>query len=185
VAAGLAGLTKFAPLALAPLFLRGIDPPPTRRQVIQYVIGFTLAVAAAMSPVLITGDLGAFWRDTISYQVGRPAPFSIWGIWGGSFTNGSNTLTVEQHLVEGAMLALAFAVMFVPKRRGMLEVAALGAAVMIAFQLCLTYWFYLYIVWFFPLVIVALVAAHPAAPGVDERPATGHRFLRAASPARV
>ena len=28
VVGALAGLTKFAPLALAPLFLRGIDPPP-------------------------------------------------------------------------------------------------------------------------------------------------------------
>ena len=49
---------------------------------------------------------------------------------------------------------------------------------MIAFELCLTYWFYLYIVWFFPLVIVALVGAHPARPGVDQRPPSGHRYLR-------
>jgi hypothetical protein len=178
VAAAFAGLTKFAPLALAPLFLRGAGPPPTRRLLAGYVIGFVLAFAAAMAPVVLTGDLGAFWRDTIQYQIGRPAPFSIWGIWGGSFTNASNSLSVEQHLAEGAMLAMAVGVMFVPRRRGIVEVAALGAAVMIAFELCLTYWFYLYIVWFFPLVIVALVGAHPARPGVAQRPPSGHRYLR-------
>ena len=43
--------------------------------------------------------------------------------------------------------------------------AALGAAIIIGLQMGITYWFYLYIVWFFPLVIVALVASHPAEPG--------------------
>jgi hypothetical protein len=51
--------------------------------------------------------------------------------------------------------------MFVPRRRGVGQTAALGAALLIAFQLSLTYWFYLYIVWFFPLVIVALALSHP------------------------
>jgi hypothetical protein len=41
------------------------------------------------------------------------------------------------------------------------EVAALAAAIIIGLQLGITYWFYLYIVWFFPLVAIALVLAHP------------------------
>ena len=47
-------------------------------------------------------------------------------------------------------------------------VAALGAAVLIALQLALAHWFYLYLVWFLPLALVALLApyAEPAAgPG--------------------
>jgi fatty acid desaturase len=52
-------------------------------------------------------------------------------------------------------------VAFVPRRRTVVEVAALAAAVMIAFEIGLTHWFYLYIVWFFPLVIVALALSHP------------------------
>ncbi len=52
-------------------------------------------------------------------------------------------------------------VAFVPERRGPVEVAALGAAVIIALQLAANYWLYPYIVWFFPLVIVALFAGHP------------------------
>jgi hypothetical protein len=159
VAVAFAGLTKFAPLALAPLFLRGTGSPPTRRQAVRYCIAYGLAILVPMLPVLLSGDFPAFWRDTISYQIGRPAPFSIWGLWGG--------LTIEQRLVEGTTVALAVCVMFVPRRRTVVEVAALGAAVIIALQLCLTYWFYLYIAWFFPLVIIALVASHPARPALE------------------
>jgi len=157
VAAAVAGLTKFAPLLLAPLFLRGIGEPPPRRDVVRYVVAFGVTVLVLMGYVIATGNLGAFWHDTIVYQIGRPAPFSIWGLWGGS----GNTLSIEQHVVEGATAALAIAVMFLPRRRGIGQTAALGAAVMIALQLCLTYWFYLYIPWFFALVIVALAASHP------------------------
>jgi hypothetical protein len=89
-------------------------------------------------------------------------PFSIWGLWGG--------LGAEQHLVQGAAVALAVAVAFVPKRRGMVELAALGAAVLILLQLSINYWLYSYIVWFFPLVILAVFACHPPArpPGAEE-----------------
>jgi hypothetical protein len=37
------------------------------------------------------------------------------------------------------------------------RLAALCAAVLIALQLAVTYWFYLYLVWFFPLVMLALL----------------------------
>ena len=172
VAAGWAGLTKFAPLALGPLFLRGIGPPPGRSEVWRYVRAYVVAIALAMAPVVLSGNLAAFWRDTIAYQVGRSAPFSIWGLYVGYWSG----ITIIQHLVQGATIAMAIAVMFVPRRRGLLEVAALGAAVIIALQLSLTYWFYLYIPWFFPLVIVALCLAHPAQEEVSEsaEPALAH-----------
>jgi hypothetical protein len=67
----------------------------------------------------------------------------------------------------------------VPRRRGLIEVSALGAAVTIALQCCLTHWFYLYIPWFFPLVIVALVGAHPEpALAAAPEPAAPTRRLR-------
>jgi hypothetical protein len=46
-----------------------------------------------------------------------------------------------------------------------LEVAALGAAILIALQLVANYWLYSYIVWFFPLVIVAMFGAYPSRLG--------------------
>jgi hypothetical protein len=154
VVGALAGLTKFAPFALAPLLLRGVDPPPTRRQIVRFVLAFALTVVVAMLPVILENNWHAFWHDTISYQAGRTSPFSIWGLWGG--------LGVEQHLVQGATVALALAVTFVPRRRGAIEVAALGAAILIALQLGAGYWLYSYIVWFFPFVIVALFGCFPS-----------------------
>ena len=106
----------------------------------------------AMLPVLLSGDLHAFWRDTISYQGGRGSPFSIWGLWG---------IPGPQRIFQGAAVALVLAVAFIPERRTVLEVAALAAAVLIALQLVITHWFYLYIPWFFPPVIFALICAHP------------------------
>ena len=44
-----------------------------------------------------------------------------------------------------------------------MQVAALAAAVMIAIEMTADHWFYLYIVWFAPLVLVALFAAHDRA----------------------
>jgi len=154
VAIALAGLTKFAPLGLAPLLLRGPDGARrSTRSVILYVLAFAITVVAAFLPVLLHDNLSAFWHDSIAYQATRGAPFSIWGLYGG--------LSVEQHLVQGAGVALALAVAFVPERRDTVTIAALGAAVIIALQLGVTYWFYLYIVWFFPLVIVALLGSYP------------------------
>jgi hypothetical protein len=68
-------------------------------------------------------------------------------------------------------VALALAVAFVPVRRGIVEVAALGAAVLIALQLGVNYWLYPYIVWFFPLVLVAIFASHPVRRGAAAVPA--------------
>ena len=154
VVGALAGLTKFAPLALAPLLLRGVDPPPTRRQILRFALAYGLTAVIVMLPVILDNNWYAFWRDTISYQAGRTSPFSIWGLWGG--------LGLEQHVVQGATVALAIAVMVVPRRRGLIEVAALGAAILIALQLGAGYWLYSYIVWFFPLVLVALFGSFPS-----------------------
>jgi hypothetical protein len=155
VAAALAGLTKFAPLALAPLLMRGTGDRPRGRALFAYVAAYAVAVVIVMLPVLLDGNLHAFWTDTISYQAGRGSPFSVWGLWGG--------LSFEQHVVQGAAAMLAVAVALIPGRRTLVDVAALAAAVMIALQLGITHWFYLYIVWFFPLVMLSVLGAYPDA----------------------
>jgi hypothetical protein len=81
------------------------------------------------------------------------SPFSVWGLWGG--------LSLEQHIVQGAAAALAVAVALIPGRRTLVEVAALAGAVMIALQLGISHWFYLYIVWFFPMVALAVFGSFP------------------------
>jgi hypothetical protein len=66
--------------------------------------------------------------------------------------------------VQGAAGALALAVAVLPRRRTPVQVAALGAGVTIAVQLGITHWFYLYIVWFTPLVLVALFGPRTERP---------------------
>jgi uncharacterized membrane protein len=151
--AGLAGMTKFAPFALAPLLLRGTEERLRKRHIVGFGVAFAFACVLTMLPVLLKHDLSAFWHDSILYQSDRTTPFSIWGLWGG--------LGWLQSLLQGAVIALALAVAVVPSRRTLVDVAALGAGVLIALQLTLNYWLYPYVVWFFPLAIVALVAAHP------------------------
>ena len=77
-----------------------------------------------------------------------------------------------------AALALALVVAFVPRRRDRSAVAALGAAVLIALQLGVTHWFYLYLVWFLPLLLVALLARPASGTGrstcsIESRPPPG------------
>jgi hypothetical protein len=153
IAGALATFTKFAPLALAPLLLRGAGPWPRKRAIFGFALTFAVTSLIVMLPVLTQGNLHAFWHDTISYQAQRGSPFSVWGLWGG--------LGIEQHLVQGAAAGLALIVAFVPRRRDVVTVAALAAAVLIALQLGVTHWFYLYIVWFFPLVMVAVLGFSP------------------------
>ena len=57
----------------------------------------------------------------------------------------------------------ALALAWFPRRRSPLRMAALTAAVLIGFELVLTHWFYLYLPWFFPFVVLALVAPLPGA----------------------
>jgi hypothetical protein len=137
------------------------------------VLAFGLTLAVVMLPVFLDHNWHAFWRDSVRYQATRVTPFSVWGLWGG--------LGVEQKLVEGAAVALAIAVVFVPRKRGVIEVAALGAAVVILLQCAANYWLYSYIVWFFPFVIVALMGAHPRRR--EELAAASSRLELAPAPA--
>jgi hypothetical protein len=169
--AALAGLTKFAPLALAPLLARtprdverdGLRPGAV--SFVAYALAFALTTAIAMLPVLLHGDLRTFWDHTIAFQRGRRAPFSIWGLWGG--------LDGVKTAVQIGAVLLALAVGVWPRRPTLVQTAACGAAVLIALQLGLTYWFFLYVVWFFPLVLVALLGRygdpHAYAGGEAER----------------
>jgi hypothetical protein len=153
VALALAASAKFAPLALAPLWA-SYD-----RRRIRDAVAFSLAFGAitvlVYALVIPDGGVRELWDRTIGFQLGRDSPFSIWGQEDG--------LGWLQDLVKAAALVLAAALFFVPRRKTPLQVAALGAAVLIALQLGLSHWFYLYIVWWFPLAVIALlgIAASP------------------------
>ena len=115
-----------------------------------------------MLPVLLHGDLHTFYDRTLAYQGERGSPFSIWGFEG--------DLGFEQAVWKIGAIALAVLVAFVPRRRDLRTLAALSAAVLLAAQLGMTHWFYLYVVWFLPPLFLALF--DPPAPAPPPAPVT-------------
>ena len=162
--AALAGWTKFGSLLVVPLW-SGYPRALEVRSVVRFAAGFVVASAAAFSILLLEPDVlhaaRLFWDRTFGWQLGRDSPFSIWG-WGQYHAGGVPDLALVQKVVIGLVGLGALALAFVPRRRSPLTVAALTAAVLIGFQLTLTHWFYLYIPWFFPFVVVAVLAPRPA-----------------------
>jgi hypothetical protein len=143
----LGGAAKFAPLAVAPLFVRGRGALRTPGTLIAAAVAVAVFVVAFV-PFLPDGGVHELWHRTLGYQVNRPSPFSVWGQ--------VSSLDWLHTAVEVGAAALAVLVAFLPRRRDDVQIAALAAAALIAFQLAASHWFYLYIVWFAPLAFVAL-----------------------------
>jgi Peptidase propeptide and YPEB domain len=154
---GLSAMTKFAPLALGPLFATygaTAKTGPWLRRYAKVIVPFSIAFAVTILVVCFQAledpGLSTFWHRTIAEQGGRDSPFSVWGQ--------DHSLGWLQALVKAAVVGLAVLVAFRPRRRDHVTVAALGAAVMIGMQLTVDHWFYLYIPWFLPFLLVALLA---------------------------
>ncbi len=157
-AVGLGAASKFVPLALAPLFATAGQGPGRVRRAAVFAMALGLVLVVSVAAFIPDGGWREIYDRTVGYQAGRDSPFSVWGQLHGS--------SWALHLVQGAAVALALAVAFVPARRDAFQVAALGAAVLIALQLGAVHWFYLYIVWFAPLALAALLGVYSGAgPG--------------------
>jgi hypothetical protein len=156
----LSGWTKFAALIVAPLWLTY----PGRRPSWRFAAGFAAATLAAFSVVLLEPsplhELRVFWDRTVTWQVGRDSPFSLWG-WKQYYARGLPNLKIEQHVLQALLVAGALAAAILPRRKSPLQLAALTAALLAGFELVLTYWLYTYIPWFFPFAAIAVLA--PAA----------------------
>ncbi len=151
---GLAAAAKFAPLILAPILLRGPDRP-WRRSVggaTLFLVALAAVVVVLFAPFVPDGGLREIFERTIAYQADRNSPFSVWG---------SYEIADWLHrTAQVAAVAFALALAVVPRGRDATQIVALSAAVLLALQLTVDHWFYLYIVWFAPLVLVALFARH-------------------------
>ncbi|HZO58583.1 MAG TPA: hypothetical protein VFB51_02720 [Solirubrobacterales bacterium] len=165
-ALALAASAKFAPLALVPLWAS--YDRRRLRDAIAFSLAFGATVVLAFALVVPDGGVRELWDRTIGFQLGRDSPFSIWG---------QEDLGPLQDMVKGAALLLAAALFFVPKEKSKLQVAAFGAAVLIAMQLSLSHWFYLYVVWWLPLAVIALLGT-TASPRPEPSP------VRTTAPAR-
>jgi hypothetical protein len=103
-----------------------------------------------------------FYDRTVSWQIGRASPFSIWD-WGQYHAKGLPDLHLVQRALQVLLVVGAVALAWFPRYRSPLRMAALTGAVLIGFEMVLTHWFYLYLPWFFPFVALALVAPLPGA----------------------
>jgi len=169
VFAALATFAKFAPAVLAPMLL---TYERRRRPALLFAGAFAAVSVAVMLWPAIDPGLRTFYDRTLGFQVDRNSPFSIWG-----------QVPSLEWLRTGLLAAtagLSLALAFVPRRKSVVQVAALGAALMLAVQITMHHWFYLYIPWFYPLLLVAL-----AAVAVRPEPEPGPSPARSSRPALV
>ncbi len=156
VVLGLAAAAKFFPAILLPA-LAAPGPGGDWQRTRKVLAGFVIAVGASVALFLPPGGLQEIYSHTIGYQLSRSDVFSIWAL--------HPTLAPLKITVELAVIALALALFFRPRGvRSPAQVAALAGALTIAVQLPALHWFYLYIVWFLPFVLIAVLAADPSAP---------------------
>ena len=164
---------KFAPLVLAPLLAsagggaaarsgEGAERGRGLRQALVFCAFLAVLLAAALVPFLPDGGMRELYDRTLGFQAGRPSPFSVWG-------EGASLEWLQAAVKAGAVL-FALALAFVPRRKTPLQVAALGGAAMILLQLGVSHWFYLYVVWFAPLALVALLGRYRGSAIGGEQP---------------
>jgi hypothetical protein len=125
-----------------------------------FTLGFLLVSVLVLTWPALDPGLKTFYDRTIATQTGRDSPFSLWG------QTSLEPLRIAILTLTGA-LAIAFA--FIPKAKSLTQLAALSAALLIALQLTLHHWFYLYIVWFYPLLLVALATGEKGSGTPSER----------------
>jgi hypothetical protein len=196
VFAALAGLTKFLPLALVPLLATyglwgdagdGGSPGPGHEQSVargkrlrirrlaQFFAAFALTCAVVSIPALSHDSLHTIYESTVVFQEGRGSPFSVWGLYGG--------LGGLQLVVQIAAIVLALVLALIPRPRDLVALAAACAAVIIAVQLGLEHWFYLYIPWFAGLALLAMLGS--LSPSPSARTASPSEPARLSRPAAV
>jgi hypothetical protein len=152
--AALATFAKFAPALLAPMLL---TYESKKRSALLFALSFgVVSVLVMLWPALDPG-LHTFYDRTIAYQSDRDSPFSIWGQ--------VPSLEPLRIAILAGTGALSLFLAFRPKRKSLIQVAALGAALLLALQITMHHWFYLYIVWFYPLLLVAMASLEAHHPG--------------------
>ena len=137
-------------------------PAGRRRPLILFLVGFAAVTIAVMTWPAIDPGLNTFYDRTIATQAGRDSPFSIWG---------QTSLEPLRIILLAATGALSLLFAFIPKRKSLIQLAALSAALLILLQLTLHHWFYLYIVWFYPLFLVAIAVDGSRYPSACSTPA--------------
>jgi hypothetical protein len=168
-AVALAGWAKFGALLVAPLW--ATYPSVRARDLVRFGVAFLVATVAAFTVLLLEPSLWTavvtFWHRTIESQITRQSPFSIWD-WGQYHARGIPDLGFVQRVVEVFVVVLALTAAVLPRRKGPVELAALTAAILVAFQVALTHWFYLYLPWVLPFLLLWLLLPRGEPAASDE-----------------
>jgi hypothetical protein len=110
--------------------------------------------------------LGTFVSRTFDYQAGRPPEHSIWWVLQTVYAPQAAWIGTASRVLHGVLFALTGAVTVAllrgPGRQDAVGLAAASAALLIAIEVCLSYYSATYILWFTPLVLAALIL--PRAP---------------------
>jgi uncharacterized membrane protein len=142
-------LTKFLPALLALEFLA------ERRGRRRYALALAAGLAAMLAWPLITSGPATFLDSTLGYQLiqrGGGVQFSIW-------TSIPHVAIVARPMLAAALVLLALSPMWRPGVQDARQHAALAAALLIGAQLLLGYWFYSYLTWCYPLLVIAVMQA--------------------------
>jgi hypothetical protein len=163
VAVALSGWTKFASLLVLPLWLgypTARRPRPAARTLLAFAVATVVVFFVLFLEPSPLHAARVFYDRTVSFQIGRDSPFSVWD-WRQYHAKGLPDLHILQRVLQVALVAGAVVLGWVPRERSPLRLVALTAALLIGFELVLTHWFYLYLPWFYPFVVLALVAPVP------------------------
>jgi hypothetical protein len=164
----LATAAKFTPAVLVPLWWRHPFPRAprggARRRGFLVLAGMAGALVLTGWVLLLDGLDGvrSVWSRTVEYQIERDSPFSVWGQYPG--------LRPLQIGLTVLVLVAAVALVRWPRRLDLLSMAALSGALMIGAQVVLEHWFYLYVPWFLPFVLITVVPEWPARPAPRREP---------------
>lgn len=164
----LATAAKFTPAILIPLWWRHPFPRApkegARRRGLRFLAGMAVALALTGWVLLLDGFDGvtSIWSRTVEYQIDRESPFSLWGQYPG--------LRPLQVGLTVVVLLAAVALVRWPRRLDLLSMAAFSGAVLIGSQLVLEHWFYLYVPWFLPFVLLVMVPEWPNRPAPRREP---------------
>jgi hypothetical protein len=162
VLAALAAATKFGPAVLAPLLATGTGERRTRSWLL-FSAAFATVLALVLIPLLPPGGFSEFWDRTLGFQHTRDGHNSIWA-------RLNHDLDWLRTIAQVCVAALALLLAFVPRRRSMWQLAALGAGIMAALQLTMNYWSEGYLLWFAPLAFAGCFAAYDCRPEMASEP---------------
>jgi hypothetical protein len=153
---GAAAAVKFVPLLVVPV-LAHCGTRLRRRQAVLVLAGVTVMGCASLAFLFAYEDGPRRFADaTWGFQYERTSPFSIWGMYG---------WRTGQQIAQAAVVLLAAVMLLRPAVRDVRQVAAGAAAVLIATQLVLQHWSYLYIPWFIGFLLIVIVASRELAAG--------------------